>query len=182
MAKSKAKKKSVLGFVLFGLVAVALVLVIVGMFVGQVNFTYQTMEGLKKVSATDTFKLFDEWGDKKFGSVTVEGVSNIFAVISFIVTLVGLVLLVIDGVLRLFMNKDCKYCRILGAAVTLVGAILILVSGLVMANQCYGGDDAKKLLEAMEASFSAGAGVWLGFVGGLVGAVAGALPISKKFA
>ncbi len=176
---AKAKKHSILSYVLAGLVIVALVLVIVGMFVGQVIYKYPS--DLKGGTTSESYPLFsDKWGDQKYGSVTVEGISNVFAVISFIVTLVGLALLAVDCVLRLFVGKDCKFCRIIGAALTFVGAILILVSGLVLANQMYG--DSKETLNKLNMSFSAGAGVWLGFVGGLVGAVAGALPISKKFA
>ena len=177
---AKAKKKSVLGFVLFGLVAVALVLVIVGMFVGQVVGTVSSQIAGK--SESTVYNLFDSdvWGVKEVGDKTV-GVSNVFAIVSFIVTLVGLALLVVDGILRLFLNKNCVFCRIIGAALTLIGAILILVAGLVMANQCKEslGVDLGNLAQN---TYSAGAGVWLGFVGGLVGAVAGALPISKKFA
>ena len=49
-------------------------------------------------------------------------------------TLVGLAVLILDGVFRIFLNKDLRIIRMLGVAVTLVGAILILVAGLVMAK------------------------------------------------
>ncbi len=177
---AKAKKHSILSYVLAGLVIVALVLVIVGMFVGQV--VGKASSNVAGSSSTTTYKLFDAdtWEVKEINGEKV-GVSNVFAIISFIVTLVGLALLVVDCVLRLFVGKDCKFCRIIGAALTLVGAILILVAGLVMANQCKEnlGVDLGNLVKN---TYSAGAGVWLGFIGGLVGAVAGALPISKKFA
>ena len=176
-----AKKKSgnVLGFVLLAVILVALVLVVVGMFVGQVGLSYVT--GLKGETTTETFKLFGEWGDRTVGPLTLKGVSNVFAVISFIVTLIGLVLLLIDGIVHYVLDKNMKIIRFIGVAASLVGAILILVSGLVMANQCYGGEDGKKLLETFKVTFSAGAGVWLGFVGGLLGAVGGGLGLLKKF-
>lgn len=176
-----AKKKSinVLGIVLVAVILVALVLVVVGMFVGQVNLSYVT--GLKGETTTESFKLFGEWGDRTVGPLTLKGVSNVFAVVSFIVTIVGLALLLIDGILHYLLGKDMRIIRFVGVAASLVGAILILVSGLVMADQCYGGEDGKKLLDAFKVVFSAGAGVWLGFVGGLVGAVGGGLGLLKKF-
>ena len=179
MAKKKAGSKNLMNYIFFGLVAVGIVLVIVGMFVGQVVFkTYNVINDSYDASV---LKLFDEWGDKTFGPFKVEGVSNVFAVISFIVTLVGLAILLVDGILHCFLGKNFKIVRVVGALVTIVGAILILVAGLVMANQCYGTEEIKEGMQKVKMSFSAGTGVWLGFVGGLVGGVCGGLPLLKAF-
>ena len=156
MEVKMAKKKSgnVMGFVLLTIILVALVLVVVGMFVGQVVMT--------------------ELGDKKIG------VSNVFGIISFIVTLAGLVVLLLDGIVHYVLGKDLKIIRFIGVAVTIVGAVLILVAGLVMAGQCKDGLGLD-LGDLAQNTFSAGAGVWLGFIGGLVGAVGGGLALFKKF-
>lgn len=171
------KKSSVAGYVFMGVVFVALVLVIVGMFVGQVVGTGK----LLGKTSSESIKLFDgdAWGVEEIGGKKV-GVSNAFAIVSFIVTLVGLAVLLLDGIFRNFLNKDLRLIRILGAACTLVGAILILVAGLVMVSQCNDGGSIS-LGGLAEVKYSAGAGVWLGFIGGLVGAVGGALPLLKKF-
>ncbi len=176
-----AKKKSgnVMGFVLLAIILVALVLVVIGMFVGQVRLSY--VANLKGETATESFKLFGEWGDRSVGPLTLKGVSNVFAIVSFIIALAGLILLLVDGIVHYVLGKNLKLIRFMGVAAALIGGILILVSGLVMAEQCYGGEDGKKLLEAFKVTFTAGAGVWLGFIGGLVGAVGGGLGLLKKF-
>lgn len=179
----KAKKSGldIFGIVLFALVVVGLILVIVGMFVGEVVFKYQKLDGLKTVEASESIALFTNWSEVKVGSVSLDtGLSNAFAVVSFILTLIGLLVLVADAVMRMFAKKDFKILRYVGVGLTFVGAILVLVSGLVLAKQCWGDDKSTKLLEAIDASFSAGAGVWLGFVGGLLGTVGGAVAIFRK--
>lgn len=162
------KVKKILGYVFAALVAVALVLVIVGMFVGQL--------GVKGGGESETVKLFDEgWG--KYGAP-----SNTFAVISYIVTIVGLVVLLADAVLRLFAKKDLKIVRIIGVALAVVGAILVLVSGLLMVNDMWSVfGESKELLKKAGLSIYCAAGVWLAFIGGLVGGVAGGLGLLKQF-
>lgn len=176
-----AKKKSgnVMGFVLLAIILVALVLVVVGMFVGQVVMT--TSSKLIGQSESTVFKLFDgdvwkvtEIGDKKVG------VSNVFGIISFIVTLAGLVVLLLDGIVHYVLGKDLKLIRFIGVAAAVVGAILVLTAGLVMAGQCSEGL-GMDLGDLAQNTFTAGAGVWLGFIGGLVGAVGGGLGLLKKF-
>ncbi len=177
----KAKQKQIVNYVFMCVVLVAIVLVVVGMFVGQIVAKY---EGALSGKSSEAIKLFDgdAWGVEEVGGKNV-GVSNVFAIISFIVTLVGLAVLVVDGVLHNCLKKDIRIIRIVGAALALVGAVLVLVAGLVMANQCNDGSFNLSLggVSLSKASFSAGAGVWLGFIGGLVGAVAGALPLLKQF-
>lgn len=178
-AKSKSKSNKLVGCILAALVLVGLVLVVVGMFVGQLTTT-------APIVGSTTANLFDEgWGVQTVLGKEV-GVSNTFAVIAFIVTLVGAVVLLLDAVLRLGLKKDLKLVRLVGAAVTLVGAVLILVSGLVMVSDSWSnmeilGTGTKDVLEKAGYSISCGIGVWLGFIGGLVAAVAGALPLLKAF-
>ena len=178
MAK-KSKSNNLFGYIFAALVLVGLVLAVVGMFVGQITTT-------NPVTGSTTVNLFDEsWGVTTIAGKDV-GVSNTFAIIAFIVTLVGAVVLLLDAVLRLFLKKDLKIVRIVGAAVTLVGAVLILVSGLVMVSDSWSnleltGTGAKDVLEKLGYSISCGAGVWLGFIGGLVATVGGALPLLKAF-
>ncbi len=162
--------KKLCGFIFAALVAVGLVLAIVGMCTGIVTMTVG--------SASKSVGLFDaEWaemekaaeGAEMFG-ITVP--SRTFTLISFIVLLIGAVVLVIDAILRVFMGKDLKIVRIIGVALAFVGAILVLVAGLVLAGDF---KDFAKL------DYSAGVGIWLGFIGGLVAAVGGGLPLLKTF-
>ncbi len=157
--------KKLCGFIFAALVAVGLVLAIVGMFTGLVTFGDKSLE------------LFSElWG--KPGAP-----SNTFAIIAFIVTIIGAAVLLIDAILRVFMGKDLKIVRIVGVALAFVGAILILVAGLLIVGDL--NDTLDKLsgglAEKVNATYSAAAGVWLGFIGGLVAAVGGGLPLLKAF-
>ena len=157
--------KKLCGFIFAALVAVGLVLAIVGMFTGLVTFGDKSLE------------LFSElWG--KPGAP-----SNTFAIIAFIVTIIGAAVLLIDAILRVFMGKDLKIVRIVGVALAFVGAILILVAGLLIVGDL--NDTLDKLsgglAEKVNATYSAAAGVWLGFIGGLVAAVGGGLPLLKTF-
>lgn len=159
--------KKLCGFIFAALVAVGLVLAIVGMCTGIVTMTVG--------SASKSIGLFDaEWAEMEKaaeGGITVP--SRTFTLISFIVLLIGAVVLVIDAILRVFMGKDLKIVRIIGVALAFVGAILVLVAGLVLAGDF---KDFAKLY-----SYSAGVGIWLGFIGGLVAAVGGGLPLLKAF-
>lgn len=178
---AKKQKGSLLGIVFLCLVLVGLVLVVVGMFVGQVAYTH--LEGLKE-TVTENIGLFHEdWGkviDLVVMKITYP--SNTLGVIAFIVAAVGLLVLLCTGVLQTLLKKDgsiLNIVRIIGVVLTVVGAVLILVSGITMANACYG--DAKETLEKASISYAPGIGVWLGFVGGLVGGICGTLPLLKPF-
>ena len=176
-----AKKKSlnVLGIVLVAVVLVALVLVVVGMFVGQIVSTASS--NLAGKSESTVIKLFDPdaWKVTEVGGKKV-GVSNVFGIVSFVVTLVGLVVLLLDGIMHYILGKDLKIIRFVGVALTFVGAVLILVAGLVMANQ-YGEYANVDFGDLAKNTISAGLGVFLGFIGGLIGAVGGGLGLLKKF-
>lgn len=177
---AKKSKGNVIGFVFLGLVLVALVLVIVGMFVGQVSYSYQ--KGTETVN--ESWTLFsDHWNvEKNYVVLKLTTPSNSLGIVAFILALVGLVVLLLTGVIQTLLKKSglmVTVLRIAGVALTVVGAVLILVSGLTMASECYG--EQQEALEKAKVFFSAGAGVWLGFIGGLVGAVCGALPLLKPF-
>lgn len=159
--------KKLCGFIFAALVAVGLVLAIVGMCTGIVTMTVG--------SASKSVGLFDaEWAEmEKAAEFGITVPSRTFTLISFIVLLIGAVVLVIDAILRVFMGKDLKIVRIIGVALAFVGAILVLVAGLVLAGDFK--DFAKLDI------YSAGVGIWLGFIGGLVAAVGGGLPLLKAF-
>lgn len=184
--KSSKSKLNVFGIVFAALILVGLVLVIVGMCIGNVSMTI--------AGKTETITLFDEsWSTMKEvnGALDVSLPQPTFGIIAFVVTLVGAAVLVVDAILRLVLNKDFKLIRIIGAAVTLVGAVLILIAGLVLAsdfNSYY--DEINKVTSGIGnlvgkdlaiKPYSAGAGVWLGFIGGLVAALAGGLSMLKVF-
>ena len=170
----KENAKKTLGFVFAALVVVGLVLAIVGMFVGQLVSKMPNI--LNGESVKTSVKLFDEgWGEHG-------APSNTFAVISYIVTIVGLAVLAVDAVLHLFVKKDLKILRIVGAALAVVGAILVLVSGLLIVNDMWKVlGETKELAKKAGVSIYCGAGVWLAFIGGLVGGCAGGLGLVKAF-
>lgn len=166
------KKLNVIGLVFACLVLVGLVLTIVGMCTGILSTTV--------LGETKSVTLFDEiWeqlaktseGANKL-NVDVTIPSRTFTLVAFIVTLVGAVVLLANAVLKL-LGKDVKFLGLIGGAVAVVGAILILVAGLVLAGQYndYLGVEV----------WSAGVGIWLGFIGGLVAGAAGILSSLKMF-
>lgn len=181
MAKSAKKSgNKILGFILLAVVVVGLVLVIVGMCIDVINQTTTVSALGKETSETAGIKLFaDGWENWKKAEIA----SNVFLIVSFIITIVGLVVLALDAVLRVFLGKNFMIVRAIGVLVTVVGAILILVAGLTTAgafNNKLGGD-VNLGIGGGSSKFAAAAGVWLGFVGGLIGGVCGGLPLLKKF-
>lgn len=177
---AKKQKGSLLGIVFLCLVLVGLVLVVVGMFVGQVAYSYSKITE----QVTEQIKLFDGDWNKEINLVVTKVTypSNTLGIIAFIVAAVGLLVLLCTGVLQNLLKKDgsiLNIVRIVGVALTIVGAVLILVSGITMANACYG--DAKEVLEKANITFAPGIGAWLGFAGGLVGGICGCLPLLKPF-
>ncbi len=187
MGKSAKKSKStnkILGFVFLVLIVAALVLVIVGMCVDvlKVTTTVKNILGGGETEKVVSYNLFGEHWD----SFNKLDISNTFLLISFIIAMVGCVALIVDCILRVFLKKNFKIFRALGAFITLVGAVLILVAGLVLAgnfNDLGGesGDAIKDFISnfGAESNWSAATGVWLGFVGGLVGAIAGGAQLAK---
>ena len=181
MAKKKAGKHNIFVCIFATVIIVGLVLAIVGMCINVIKAT-TTVTVLGKEKVTETFiKLFDkEWADYKEHDVA----NNTFLIISFIVTLVGLAVLLADSCLHLFAKKDLKILRIIGAALAIVGAILILVAGLTLVgafNDAFSADGGVEGFVEGSYKHTAAAGVWLGFVGGLVGGVAGGLGLLKQF-
>ena len=178
--KSKKSGGSILGFVFLGLVLVGLVLVVVGMFTGQVTHTYMKLTQEVK----ESIPLFHEDWNKviELGVAKVTYPSNTLGIIAFIVALVGLVVLLATGVMQSVLKKEgsiYNILRVAGVALTIIGAVLILVSGITMAKACYG--DYQEALEKIKNFYSVGTGVWLGFIGGLVGGICGCLPLFKPF-
>lgn len=173
MAKKGSKSTGLLGYIFAALILVGFILVIVGMFVGQVTMTASSK--LAGGAESKTYMLFDgdAWGVTEVAGKEI-GVSNTFGIISFIVALIGALVLVCDAVLNVFLGKNFKIVRFVGIVLTFVGAILVLVAGLVMANQC-GEHLSVDLGNLAQVDYSAGAGVWLGFIGGLVAAIASGL-------
>ncbi len=175
------KGNKTLGYVFAGLILVGLVLVIVGMFVGEIVSKAPNIKGEIESKSVGLFEA-DTWGQTIVGDLSTP--SNAFAIISFIVAIAGLVMLAVDSVLKLFADKNIKFFGLIGAALAIIGGILILVSGLVTANAWWDTiirDGAvKDTLIKAGYDFAAGAGVWLGFVGGLVGGAAGLVGALKK--
>ncbi len=154
------KQKKMLGYIFAGIIVVGLVLAIVGMFLGAV-----TAEVMNK---SESIGLFDEGWD-----LVSEVASPTFAIIAFIVTIVGGVVLVVNSVLKI-LGKEVKFLGLIGGALTLIGAILILVAGLMLAG------DMNEATPAID-PYSAGIGIWLGFIGGLLAGAAGIVGSLKAF-
>lgn len=149
------KAKKICGFVFAGVVAVGLVLAIVGMFTNIVS---------NSLGGESLFG--DTWGQ----SVTIMGQtigspSNVFAIIAFIVTLVGLGLALVGAILRVFLNKSMKILDLLGGVLAIVGGILVLVACIILANDDF-------FMNAV----NVGAGAILAFIGGILGGVCAILP------
>lgn len=163
---AKKKKLNILGIVFAALVLVGLVLVIVGMCTGIITATVldkSTAIGMFD-DVWDTLAKLSETANKLNTDVTIP--SRTFTLIAFIVTLVGSVVLLAHAALKL-VGKDIKLLGLVGGAVTVIGAILILVAGLVLAGQF-------NTYYKMDV-YSAGVGIWLGFIGGLVAGACGIL-------
>lgn len=156
------KQKKMLGYIFAGIIVVGLVLAIVGMFLGAVTGEM----GGKSASVG----LFDEdWDLYKEADLA----SPTFAIIAFIVTIVGGVVLVVNSVLKM-LGKEVKFLGLIGGAVALIGAILILVAGLMLAG------DMNETIPVID-PYSAGIGIWLGFIGGLLAGAAGIVGSLKAF-
>lgn len=169
-----------IGYTLLALIAIGLILVIIGMCTGVLTATGEAF-GMTTVKHITLFG--EEW--ETFAKVDI---GNTFLLVSFIVAIVGLLVLVTDAILRLFVKKDIKIIRILGVLVTLVGAILVIAAGETIVGDCndIGGAAGNKLevlagLFGISYQYGTDAGVWFGFIGGLLGAVGGTLPLFKAF-
>ncbi|MDE5592527.1 MAG: hypothetical protein K2I75_01185 [Clostridiales bacterium] len=178
-----AKKLNTLGIVFFSLVVAGLVLAVIGMctpiltmsYLGQtesVGMSHEMWDALATIKeAINTLNL----------DVTVP--TKTFTVIAFVVTLVGAGILVVNAILGL-LGKDIKILGLVGGAVAIVGGILVLVAGLVLAGQFASYlEDAAKLGGGAGiptgAEFSAGIGIWIGAIGGILAGVAGLLGALK---
>ena len=166
-----AKKLNVIGLVFLCLAAVGLILAIVGMCTGILS------------GGNESIGLFHEVWDyidqanKALSQMGADATipSRTFTLIAFIVTLIGAVTVLVHGVLS-FLGKDIKILGLAAGAVTIIGAILILVAGLMLAGDYDSYAGGKGVI-------SAGIGIWLGAIGGIMAGVAGllnALKIGQK--
>lgn len=164
------KKLNVIGIVFACLALVGLILAIVGMCTPVASATVrdETVSHTLFDDIWETFAKMQEAADKANQNVTIP--SRAFTIIAFVVTLVGLVVVIAHEVLAL-IGKDIKLVGLCGGALTAIGAILILVAGLVLAGQF--NDLSKSDL------YGAGVGIWLGFIGGLLAGAAGILSALK---
>lgn len=168
------KTRRISGFALFALCAAGLVLVIVGMCLKCFVRVDSIVGGT--AAETNAFGMFgDEWKSIRDMGVT----SNAPLIVAFILTLLGLATLAVDGVLRLFFCRGFSLVRIVGFIFALVGTVTVLIAALVIVNAL--NEKAGGTFLGVSTSFSTQAGVWLGFAGGLVGTIGGALPILKAF-
>lgn len=168
-----AKKLNTLGLVFFALVIVGLILAVVGMCTPIITMT----AGGKSESIGMSHEIWDMLADLKAAAdkaganVTIP--TKTFTVIAFVVTLVGAGILLVNGILDL-LGKDIKILGLVGGAVTIVGGILVLVAGLVLAGQF---NEYAKAAAGLK--YSAGIGIWLGAIGGILAGVAGLLGALK---
>lgn len=184
--EEKTKKLAV--NIIGGLIGFGLGLVLVSMFLGV---------AVCKTSYAGNFTigLFDEDYD-------TFNISNTFAILSFIITAVGAIILGIDASLRNKTGKDLKIMRIFGIAITAVGSVLILVSCIMLANDLedlfvgvaldaaksemgsQAGVTDEMLISMIKQLISVkiGVGVYLGFIGGLCATIGGVLLLLKPFA
>ncbi|MCH5155624.1 MAG: hypothetical protein J1F69_03370 [Clostridiales bacterium] len=168
-----SKKISTIGIVFSVLALVGLVLVIVGMCTGVVS------------AGGESTTLFDEgWemfeSDMVKAAAKAQGLtlpSRTFPIIAFVVAIIGAVAALAYCVLGM-VGKEVKILGLVAGGVAILGGILVLVAGLVLAGQF---NDCTKIF-GMD-SVSAGVGVWLGMIGGLlagVPAILGALKVGQK--
>lgn len=166
-----AKKIKTLGIVFMALAAVGLLLAIIGMCTGIVSDesesiglfheTWKTLESIPQASLDAMAK----------AGYTVP--SRTFTLLAFVVTLIGAVVVLVHGILAM-TGKNIKVLGIIGGAVTIVGGVLILVAGLVLAGQF------NKFGELSGGyKVSAGIGIWLGAIGGVLAGVMGLLNALK---
>ena len=151
-----------------------------GMFIGVVN----SASDIPGVSGN--ISLFDE-------DFSTLGISNTFALLSFIVTIVGIIMICADLGLRNKFKMLILPLHIASIAVTAVGAILILVSGIILAGdvedaiinfamaEAGTSDPAIEAILRASVSINAGAGIYLGFIGGLIAAAASGVTMHKRF-
>lgn len=169
-----AKKTNTLSTVFIALAAAGLVLAIIGMCTGVISATY--------MGETDSTTLFDEnWATlEQYGPIAeamgITVPSRTFPIIAFIVTLIGALIVVVNGALGA-NGKDIKILGLVGGAVAIVGGILVVVSGFILAGQF--NDVMEQLAGMKNLNATAGIGIWMGAIGGILAGVAGILGALK---
>mgnify|MGYP001033621932 CR=1 FL=1 len=181
------KFKKPLFYAVTFIIGMGLGLAIVGLFIGVVSCQTQ-IPGIP----SGMVGLFDEDFD-------TFGINNMFTIVSFIITIIGVLILCIEVSVRIKIRKYIMPLHIAGIAVTVVGAVLVLVSGIMLAGDVedaivkialaelhadgnIGVDDATAIaiIKSM-ISIKAGAGIYLGFIGGLISAIGSAALFIKQF-
>lgn len=193
--EEKTKKLAV--NIIGGLIGFGLGLALVSMFLGVVvckSSVPLEIDGKTRL-LNDSLSLFD----KDYATL---GINNTFAILSFIITAVGAIILGIDASLRNKAGKDLRIMRIVGIVITAVGSVLILVSGILLANDIedffvgialdaaksemgsQAGVTDEMLIIAIKQIISVKiyVGVYLGFIGGLCATIGGVLLLLKPFA
>ena len=166
----KENQKKIAGYVFFGLAAVALVLIIVGLCVPNVVGEVTVLGQSTKYSYT----LFD---DKWEAATKMYNASPTVSIIGFVIAIVGAAALVTYFVLKLFLNKNIKIIGLLAAIVTLVGGIVAFVGAAIVAGKLNTGNGTIGNLQIYDPAV----GAILGLVGGVLAVIAGGLATSKKF-
>lgn len=164
-----AKKLNVIAVVLLGVAAVGLILAIVGMCTGIVSGEGESIGLFHEV-----WEMIESIPQAEIDAAAKAGItipSRTFTLVAFIITLLGVALVLAHCVLSL-IGKNIKVLGLVAGAVALVGGVLVLVAGIVLA-----GTFDKYL--GSQGVVGAGIGVWLGFIGGLLAGVAGILSALK---
>lgn len=161
------KQQRTAGFVIFGIMAVALILAIVGLCLPAIADT--GTKGTGKIS----YGFFaDEWG---LMITDMTKASPALSIVGFVIAMVGIAAVIAHLVIKLFFKKRIKLLGILAALVTLVGGILIIVGGIIMATRMntFAGGNSQM--------FDPGIGIWLGGIASILAAIAAFVAESKKF-
>ncbi|MDE6200258.1 MAG: hypothetical protein K2M47_00040 [Clostridiales bacterium] len=186
------KQKKILQWVLTGIMGVGLVLIIVGMFLGlahseQLKLTYKLVGDEKwKLHELMTNEIIKQAPDTKNMFDSEYSYSSTFTVISFAIAIVGTVMLILNSVLKNVLHKNIKVLGVSAVLLTVIGAVMIMVAGYGLASNLgklywYYADPEKKVLTTDPQYFSAGAGIYLGLVGGILPAVAAVVSGIKAF-
>lgn len=116
------------------------------------------------------------------GSVTLLGQTEVLDDVEFeyayapIVCLVAGIIALITTIVPIVYNKNPTVNRVLGA-VSLILAIVAIILAVMFTTQM----DSASVEDFVAASLSAGAGVWVSIVGGVILAIGGIVDIAKKY-
>lgn len=171
------KQKKILQWVFTGIMDVGLILIIVGMFLGLASS--DTLKMTYQLTSDKEWKLTEMMIKMTDGEFSASSFSSTFSVISFVIAIVGTALLILNSVLKNALHKKVKLLGGFSLVVTIAGSACIIAAGLALAN------NLNKLFNYGSTTtisyFSAGTGIYLGLVGGILAAVAGIVSGLKAF-